>query len=102
ACAGCSQTCTSGCCAGSTCTTPSVTACGAGGGACTACNPNLADRCTAGVCKCGSGAACAAGQVCQSGSCVCSAASCSNGCCFGTSCFIGVNCATCKSYHQSC
>jgi len=32
----------------------------------------------------------------------CTAASCTNGCCFGDQCEVGVNCATCLSYHQPC
>ncbi len=81
----CSATCTTGCCSGTTCTTPSVTACGAPGQACQACGQR-ADGCTpAGVCTCGGGQLCAAGQECFGGACVCDKNACA-GCCVNNQC----------------
>ena len=63
-----STSCPSGCCSGTICMTPSTTSCGTNGAACVACGTG-ADSCTGGVCKCGSGAACAPGQQCLNGAC---------------------------------
>lgn len=55
------------------------------GAACGACDAVAADRCSSGVCACGSGAACGAGETCCGGTCkslddVRSCGSCSNDC----------------------
>jgi hypothetical protein len=66
------------------------TACGAGGRACVACDPALANRCAAGECRCGSGPPCGAGQRCAgsgaTASCICDGVSCPGGCCAGANC----------------
>ncbi|MBI1818052.1 MAG: DUF4215 domain-containing protein [Deltaproteobacteria bacterium] len=69
--------CPNGCCAGSTCTVPSPTSCGAGGASCLTCDTALADTCTNGACACGAGPACAAGERCMNG--VCIQGACGNG-----------------------
>lgn len=101
-CAGCAKSCPGGCCSGATCNPPKLATCGLGGAACVACDPGLADGCVNGACACGGGKPCLPGQACAGGACTCSPQSCQNGCCFGSTCFVGVNCATCKAYHQGC
>lgn len=85
ACAGCNgQNCNDGCCTGSECVRGSAFAagsCGTGGIACTACPAGTTDRCTAGMCKCGTHERCGTGQRCEAGQCVCDATSCPLGCC---------------------
>ena len=51
---------------GQTCTTPSITACGTGGGSCTSCDPTMASACVSGVCQCGGSPSCAG---CDAGTC---------------------------------
>jgi hypothetical protein len=75
--------CPGGCCDTSGhCATPSSSACGTAGGACTACDPTASDHCDTahGTCACGSIGACSAGQHCMSGACTCNGTSCT-GCC---------------------
>jgi hypothetical protein len=88
--------CTTGCCAGETCTPPSLTACGALGAACVTCDPLLADHCTTAGCACGTLAVggCKPGQHCLNGACMCDAMSC-RGCCYGDYCAPGNNVQTC-------
>jgi hypothetical protein len=87
ACSGCKLRCTTGCCAGDACSTPSFASCGAVGAACVACDPSRADACSPdGRCTCGTGPACAAGQRCASGICTCDATSCPSGCCAADQC----------------
>jgi len=82
--------CVGGCCSGDTCIAPAVlSACGAGAGACVACDPQRANVCDAGICGCGSGAQCVSGQRCLNGTCVCDATSCPSGCCQNGRCYIG-------------
>ncbi|MBZ5637609.1 MAG: hypothetical protein LAO51_02510 [Acidobacteriia bacterium] len=103
--------CPNSCCSGGTCATPSVSACGGGGGACVTCDPITENSCVNGVCQCGSGLACSAGQQCVNGACVCNTASCPTGCCSGTTCTTpsvsacgigGVACLACGADADSC
>ncbi len=99
--------CASGCCAGDTCVSPTLpTVCGAAGGACMACDGLRANVCDGGICGCGSGAECVAGQRCLNGACVCDVTSCANGCCKNGLCYVGAtsacgtdggNCTDCTS-----
>lgn len=95
------ESCATGCCDGTMCKTPSVAACGTGGGACTACDPLAVDSCTDGQCRCGSGGSCAAGQRCSGGQCVCDSTSCPAGCCSGNTCQIN-QLASCGSAGAAC
>lgn len=61
-----------------------MTHCGADGVPCVACDPLRADDCSSGLCTCGGGPACLAGQHCVGGSCRCDS-TCS-GCCDGDLC----------------
>ncbi|MEM7605888.1 MAG: hypothetical protein AAF411_11080 [Myxococcota bacterium] len=65
--------CADGCCDGDACLSSDIDMCGAGGEACFACDPFLADRCTEGGCACGTGAACdpALTDRCSGGACMC-------------------------------
>ncbi len=86
----CSPSSCVGCCANNQCVSPALSNCGAGGGACMACNQLVADTCSAGGgCQCGAGAACGSGQRCVNGTCTCDATSCSTGCCQGATCQVG-------------
>ena len=55
-----------------------------------ACNTMRTNRCSGGICRCGSGAECSSGQQCvgsgTSATCQCNSTSCPNGCCSGTTC----------------
>ena len=73
--------CPSGCCSAGVCVSSTSSACGTAGSACVACDPTRSDQCTGGACRCGSAAACAAGQRCLGQVCVCDATSCPSGCC---------------------
>lgn len=102
-CGGCDvSTCPAGCCFNGLCQMPrTVAQCGAAGMACTACGPT-SDTCGDGVCKCGNGNACAAGQVCVNGSCQCTPASCPSGCCSGTQCISPTTAASCGADAGAC
>lgn len=118
-CAGCE-----GCCADRTCIGRSVSACGAGGVVCFACDATAADQCTAegrcacgagpacspqtgadrcvdGQCRCGTGPACPGGTACDNGVCRCTAASCA-GCCAGNTCEPGTVSSACGSGGAAC
>ncbi|MBN8613960.1 MAG: hypothetical protein J0L92_25410, partial [Deltaproteobacteria bacterium] len=84
----CDETsCPAGCCDGASCRLRSRATCGAAGASCVACDPTLAETCTAdGACACGSGPSCRPGQRCASGRCVCDPRSCPEGCCAGDLC----------------
>lgn len=74
--------CPAGCCNGNECVERSLEACGTGGATCVACEPSLADNCSGeGVCRCGTGAPCEAGQRCLAGVCRCDGETCPSGCC---------------------
>lgn len=64
------ESCPDGCCQDGVCREAALATCGLGGDACVACDPAQADACTAGACRCGSDAPCAAGQTCTDGTCV--------------------------------
>jgi hypothetical protein len=94
----------SGCCTGDVCHIGTdLSACGAGGVACVACNPTLADGCTAGSCTCGGGFACNTGQRCSAGACACDPNAC-QGCCnlFTNQCDPGNTQASCGTGGASC
>jgi hypothetical protein len=96
-------TCPDGCCTGSTCAAPTRDSCGAGGGSCSSCDPELADGCTtAGACACGAGAACVPGQRCAAGACGCEPSSCPNGCCAGKDCVAGIGDDACGTGGMAC
>lgn len=79
--------CPDGCCDGTTCRARSTSTCGTAGGACSSCDPDLADNCDdTGSCACGTRPACSAGQRCEGGDCVCDGTSCPGGCCSGPTC----------------
>lgn len=97
-CSSCSNAnCPSGCCAGASCFAggaTSFTACGSGGNACRPCSTILSDNCAGGVCRCGNGNQCQAGQFCSdAGTCKCDPRSC-NGCCMGDVCMPGTDAGT--------
>ncbi len=87
------------------------------GGCGVPCNAQIANLCTNGNCRCGSGAQCGWGQMCvgtgSAATCQCNSISCPNGCCSGTSCVPfssqtdsncgdnGANCANCP-YNRNC
>ncbi|MCB9644746.1 MAG: hypothetical protein H6728_16870, partial [Myxococcales bacterium] len=97
------NTCATGCCnANGQCTTSVVSACGVGGNACLACDTKFANVCDNGACKCGSGAACVAGQACVNNQCVCNATSCPNGCCDGNKCVSPRTVALCGAAGAAC
>ena len=76
------RACPNGCCTMSGCQNISAKNCGIPGGACVACDANVADTCLGGSCSCGQlGRACGAGTHCVGGACVCDANSCPKGCC---------------------
>ncbi len=93
--------CPDGCCDGVQCQIGQLSACGTSGGACQACDAEVADNCASGGCACGVGPACEGGQRCLAGACVCDSVSCPGGCCDGTTCqaksinTCGVNGSTC-------
>ncbi len=60
-----------------------------------------ADRCTAGVCRCGDLAPCAGGQACKDAWCGCKVA-CDDGCCSGTQCLAGTQVGACGSNGEPC
>ncbi|HEY3449805.1 MAG TPA: hypothetical protein VGK67_25850 [Myxococcales bacterium] len=94
--------CPTGCCAGSACVKqPNLAACGLPATACQVCDPLLADRCTDGACKCGSGTACQKGQRCTPSGCVCDATSCP-GCCSGDVCELGNTTSKCGTNGAAC
>lgn len=113
-----------GCCERGVCVTASVNACGAGGTACFACDPVLADNCSdagrcqcgdrpscapergsdqcvAGQCRCGAGAPCAPGTRCDNGVCRCTADSCA-GCCADNECLPGTSDSACGESGAAC
>jgi hypothetical protein len=112
-----------GCCVQGQCTERSFQTCGVGGVACATCDPVLADtcdsrgvcvcganpacsgpgvdRCVNGQCRCGTGAACGAGQECVDGTCRCTTSSCS-GCCSGNLCMAGNTQNACGKGGQAC
>lgn len=113
-----------GCCVEGRCVEGSVSACGAGGVSCFACDPVLADRCSnGGRCACGSGPACApvqgadrcengkcrcggddpcpAGLQCDNGVCRCTPGSCA-GCCSDNVCLPGTSSAACGAQGAQC
>jgi hypothetical protein len=53
------SSCPTGCCDGTTCRAPSMTACGTAGARCLPCDSTKADRCEAGTCRCGIATTCA-------------------------------------------
>lgn len=91
-----------GCCDRGVCIDPPTPArCGVGGAMCRACD-EVADGCDAtGVCVCGSGPACFAGQRCAAGTCVCDATSCPSGCCDGNVCLPSTD-VTCGVAGDAC
>jgi len=122
--------CPNGCCMGGVCTSRTFNTCGTGGVACTACSsstanacasegfcacgpgpacdPQLADRCVLGQCRCGSGGPCGFGQQCVQGACVCNANSCT-GCCQSNTCYpgtardrCGIDANTCRKCDRAC
>jgi hypothetical protein len=96
------QSCVAGCCQGNTCRQPNLSACGAGGSACAACNATRADTCAAsGECRCGPGTACPLGQRCSGGNCVCDPSTC-NGCCAGPLCLAGAALSACGASGATC
>lgn len=103
ACACDATSCPDGCCDGLVCRIGEATACGTGGGACTACGP-LANACVDGQCRCGTGSPCVDGQVCESGTCRCTAFSCPDGCCSGQTCYESnvFHCGTLGRACQAC
>jgi hypothetical protein len=114
--AGFCPNCASGCCVGSSCTTPTFNTCGSGGIACVtcdrrtadscasqgvcacgqgpSCNPATTDQCVSGQCKCGLNGPCGFGQQCVAGQCKCTPSSC-GGCCFGNLCAPGNSVSAC-------
>ncbi|HLT30797.1 MAG TPA: hypothetical protein VK013_12190 [Myxococcaceae bacterium] len=62
-------TCPTGCCEGNACVRGEVSACGAGGGACNACDTLSTDQCVDGTCRCGADGPCPAGYRCEGGAC---------------------------------
>ena len=62
-------TCPFGCCNGNVCVEGDLSACGAGGGACNACDTTSTDQCVEGSCRCGADAPCPTGYRCQEGAC---------------------------------
>lgn len=113
-----------GCCVDGRCVGTSVAACGVGGVSCFACDPLLADRCSAtgrcacgeapacapdrgadrcvdGECRCGNSGPCGAGLQCDNGMCRCTSTSCA-GCCAGNECLSGVTPQACGSGGAAC
>ncbi len=74
----------------------------------TSCNSFVANRCSGGHCRCGSGAPCSSGQQCvgtgTSATCQCTSASCGGGCCDGTTCvaYGSQNDGRCGTDGESC
>ena len=113
-----------GCCQQGFCASRSFNTCGTGGIACVACDARMAngcdsrgvcvcgaspacssvtaDRCTFGLCRCGGGQACDAGQVCVDGACRCTKESCASGCCSGNTCEPGTNKDKCGNAGDMC
>ncbi len=113
-----------GCCEGDKCVGGSLSACGAGGAACAACDtvradqcsaegrcacgagPSCApergaDRCVAGQCRCGTGNPCEPGLRCDNGVCRCTSESCA-GCCIDNACFPGNQNNACGEAGATC
>lgn len=114
-----------GCCATSgACVSPSASACGSPGTVCLSCDITTADqcgadgrcrcgagppctdasggdRCLAGACHCGDGAACGAGLECLQRACQCTAASC-GGCCQAGRCITAPTSAACGTGGAAC
>ena len=72
------------------------------------CNSLRTNRCSGGICRCGSGTECASGQQCvgsgTTATCQCTSTSCPNGCCSGTTCvaFASQNDSSCGDNGVSC
>lgn len=65
------ESCMNGCCLGNECLVASVETCGAQGGLCGRCQPDLSDMCLAdGTCSCGPEGPCLPGNWCVGGVCV--------------------------------
>ena len=102
-----SVSCPSGCCSATeACVAPSLSSCGTLGSGCISCDQVRANRCVNGVCACGDGGVCAAGQHCVNGVCGCDAVSCPAGCCSSNVCTTptssacgigGGPCASCRA-----
>jgi hypothetical protein len=97
-----SSTCPNGCCSnGGSCESPSASACGIAGAACTNCGLS-GDGCVSGQCRCGADAACPSGEHCVSAECACDNYSCPSGCCSGTSCVAGTSNVACGTDGIQC